>query len=183
MNGGQFHQTIASLGISQLLENLPMGPVMVAQIASAQLINPRQITAQPGIISFFTQVLEMSIDIPLSILSFLTTNARILSFKSRFHNYNFIISIIIFESASLDISLLGSLSAGLGLSGNPQPQILVASEAHCHLGNASEGVTVKISADLDADRRVSEAQIAGGSKKDGESPLIAVRHRSGLDPR
>ena len=33
------------------------------------------------------------------------------------------------------------------------------------------------------DRGVSEAQIAGGSKKDGESPLIAVRHRSGLDPR
>ena len=162
-----------------------MGPVMVAQIASAQLINPRQITAQPGIISFFTQVLEMSIDIPLSILSFLTTNARILSFKSRFHNYNFIISIIIFESASLDISLLGSLSAGLGLSGNPQPQILVASEAHCHLGNASEGVTVKILECVAGDRAtagVSSAQICGGSKKDFDvSPGEAEGHRCALD--
>ena len=53
LTGGQYHQTIASLWISHLVDNLPLSPVMLAHIDSAQLTNPRKITAQSGIISLF----------------------------------------------------------------------------------------------------------------------------------
>ena len=52
LTGGQYHQAIASLWISHLVDNLPLTPVMLAHIDSAQLTNPRKITAQSGIISF-----------------------------------------------------------------------------------------------------------------------------------
>ena len=51
LNGGKYQQTIASLWISQLVDNLPLSPVMLAHIDSSQLTNPRKITAQSGIIS------------------------------------------------------------------------------------------------------------------------------------
>ena len=58
INCGQYHRTITSLWISLLIDNLPLSPVMVAHIASAQLTNPRQITIQPGIIiSLLSQIL------------------------------------------------------------------------------------------------------------------------------
>ena len=50
INGRQYHQMIASLWISHLIDNLPLSPVKVAHIACAQLTNPRQISSQPGII-------------------------------------------------------------------------------------------------------------------------------------
>ena len=53
LTGGQYHQTIASLWISHLVDNLPLSPVMLAQIDSAQLTNPRKINALSGIISLF----------------------------------------------------------------------------------------------------------------------------------
>ena len=53
LTGGQYHQTIASLWISNLIDNLPLSPVMLAHIDSAQLTNPHKITAQSGIISLF----------------------------------------------------------------------------------------------------------------------------------
>ena len=53
LTGGQYHQMIASLWISHLVDNLPLTPVMLAHIDSAQLTNPRKITAQSGIISLF----------------------------------------------------------------------------------------------------------------------------------
>ena len=45
LTGGQYHQTIASLWISHLVDNLPLSPVMLAHIDSAQLTNPRKINA------------------------------------------------------------------------------------------------------------------------------------------
>ena len=48
-NGRQYHQMIASLWISHLVLNLPLTPMMVVPIASAQFTNPRQIAAQPCI--------------------------------------------------------------------------------------------------------------------------------------
>ena len=73
LTGGQYHQAIASLWISHLVDNLPLSPVMFAHIDSAQLTNPRKITAQSGIISLFSsQALEMSVDLPLPLLIFLT---------------------------------------------------------------------------------------------------------------
>ena len=50
INGGQYHQRIPSLGMSHQVYNLPQSPVMVAQIASAHLPNPRKITIHPRII-------------------------------------------------------------------------------------------------------------------------------------
>ena len=73
INGGQYHQTIASLRISHLVDNLPLTPVMLAHDDSAQLTNPRKITAQIGIISlFFSQALEISVDLRLQLLIFRT---------------------------------------------------------------------------------------------------------------
>ena len=73
LTGGQYHQAIASLWISHLVDNLPLTPVMLAHIDSAQLTNPRKINAQPGIISlFFSQAHEMSVDLPLPHLNLLT---------------------------------------------------------------------------------------------------------------
>ena len=73
LTGGQYHQMIASLWISNLIDNLPLSPVMLEHIDSAQLTNPRKITAQSGIISlFFSQALEMSIDLPIPHLNFRT---------------------------------------------------------------------------------------------------------------
>ena len=51
--GGQYHQEIASLWISHLVDNLPLSLVMLAHIDSAQLTNPRKITALTGTISLF----------------------------------------------------------------------------------------------------------------------------------
>ena len=65
LTGGQYHQTIASLWISHLVDNLPLSPVMLAHIDSAQLTNTHKITAQSGIISLFSQAHEMSPDLPL----------------------------------------------------------------------------------------------------------------------
>ena len=56
LTGGQYHQTIASFWISHLVDNLSLTPVMLAHIDSAQLTNPRKITAQSGIISLFLAV-------------------------------------------------------------------------------------------------------------------------------
>ena len=53
LTGGQYHQAIASLWISNIIDNLPLSPVMLAHIDSAQLTNPRKITAHSGIISLF----------------------------------------------------------------------------------------------------------------------------------
>ena len=73
LTGGQYHQAIASLWISHLVDNLPLTPVMLAHIDSAQLTNPRKITAQSGIISLlFSQTHEMSIDLSLPLLFFRT---------------------------------------------------------------------------------------------------------------
>ena len=84
LTGGQYHQAIASLWISHLVDNLPLSPVMLAHIDSAQLTNPRKITAQSGIISlFFSQPLEMSPDLPLPHLNFPT--------DLHFDNFYFII--------------------------------------------------------------------------------------------
>ena len=46
--GGPDHQMIASLWISNLIDNLPLSPVMLADIDSAQLTNPRKITSEQG---------------------------------------------------------------------------------------------------------------------------------------
>ena len=71
LSGGQYHQTIASLWISILIDNLPLSPVLLAHIDSAQLTNPRKITAQKGIISlFFSQAVEISVALPLPHLNF-----------------------------------------------------------------------------------------------------------------
>ena len=51
--GGQYHQAIAARWISHLVDNLTRTPVMLAHIDSAQLTNPRKITALTGIISLF----------------------------------------------------------------------------------------------------------------------------------
>ena len=73
LTGGQYEQAIVSLWISHLVDNLPLTPVMLAHIDSAQLNNPRKITSQSGIISlFFSQALEMSMDLSLPHLNFLT---------------------------------------------------------------------------------------------------------------
>ena len=73
LNGGQYHQAIASLWISNIIDNLPLRPVMLSHIDSAQLTNPRKINAQSGIISlFFSQAREMSLDLPLTHLNFHT---------------------------------------------------------------------------------------------------------------
>ena len=73
LTGGQYHHMIASLWISNLIDNLPLSPVRLAQIDSAQLTNPRKLTAQSGIIYlFFSQALEMTIDLSLPHLNFLT---------------------------------------------------------------------------------------------------------------
>ena len=59
INAGKYHQTIASLWISHLIDNLPLSPVMMGHIASAQLTNPRKITIQSGtIISFVTASIQ-----------------------------------------------------------------------------------------------------------------------------
>ena len=73
LSGGQYHQAIASLWISHLVDNLPLSPVMLAHIDSAQLTNPRKLNAQSGIISlFFSQAHEMSVDLSLPHLIFRT---------------------------------------------------------------------------------------------------------------
>ena len=46
--GGQYNQAYASLWISHLVENLPLTPVMLPHLDSAQLTNPRQITSDQG---------------------------------------------------------------------------------------------------------------------------------------
>ena len=48
INASKYHQTIASIWISQLIDNLPLSPVMMEHIASAQLTNPRKITIEQG---------------------------------------------------------------------------------------------------------------------------------------
>ena len=45
-NGGQYLKAIASIWISPQVENLPLTPLMVAHIGSAQLRNPPKITSQ-----------------------------------------------------------------------------------------------------------------------------------------
>ena len=71
LTGGEYHQTIASLWISHLVDNREMTAVMLAHMDSAQLTNPRKITAQICFISlFFSQALEISVDLPLPHLNF-----------------------------------------------------------------------------------------------------------------
>ena len=48
--GGQYHQTIASLWISHLIDNLPLSPVLSAHIGSAQLTNPHPLNTQSGML-------------------------------------------------------------------------------------------------------------------------------------
>ena len=49
---GQYHQTISSLGISHLLDNFPLSPMMSAHI-SAHLSNPHLSNTQIGILVTF----------------------------------------------------------------------------------------------------------------------------------
>ena len=85
INGGQYHQAIASLWISHLVDNLPLTPVMLAHVDSAQLTNPRKITAQSGNIS-------LSFSLRLSIFhSDILTFAPISTFNFHFDNFYFII--------------------------------------------------------------------------------------------
>ena len=87
---GQYHQAIASLWISHLVDNLPLTPVMLAHIDSAQLTNPRKINAQSGIIAlFFTPALEMSLYLPLPHPTF----SLIFTFNFHFDNFYFIFGI------------------------------------------------------------------------------------------
>ena len=50
ITGGQYHQTIASLWISHLIDNLPVSPVMAAHISSAQLSNSHPLNTQIGML-------------------------------------------------------------------------------------------------------------------------------------
>ena len=52
INGGQNHLKIGSVWISHLVHNLPLSPVMVANIASAQHTNQGKITTELFIITF-----------------------------------------------------------------------------------------------------------------------------------
>ena len=70
LTGGQYHQAIAFLWISRLVDNLALTPLMIGHIASAQLTHSRQITSQSGIISLFSKALEKSLDLPLPLLNF-----------------------------------------------------------------------------------------------------------------
>ena len=73
INAGQCHQTIASLWISHLVDNLPLSPVMVAHIASAKLTNPRQIADEQSIIicSLVALMFELkTVDSPPHFLTF-----------------------------------------------------------------------------------------------------------------
>ena len=72
INCRQYHQMIASLWISHLIDNLPLSLLMVAHIASAQLSNPRQISSQSGII--------------LSLLSQVSSRCELI-FHSHFKNF------------------------------------------------------------------------------------------------
>ena len=57
-NGRKYHHTIASLWLSNLVDNLQLNPAMMAHITSADLTNPRQITIHSGkIISLLSQLL------------------------------------------------------------------------------------------------------------------------------
>ena len=89
INGGQYHQAIASLWVSNLIDNLPLIPAMVAHIASAQLTNPHQITSQPAII--ISRLSQFHVEVPSSLLKFLTTFELIYHFHSHFLNSDFII--------------------------------------------------------------------------------------------
>ena len=60
-----------------------------------------------------TKFLGMSLDLPSSLRNFIAKFALHFYIKSNFDNNHFTMSIIFFESESLDISLLGS-SGGLG---------------------------------------------------------------------
>ena len=53
LTGGQYQQMIASLWISNLIDNLPLSLLMLAHLDSAQLTNPSKITGQSGIIALF----------------------------------------------------------------------------------------------------------------------------------
>ena len=99
INCGQYHQAIASLWISHLVDNLPLTPVMLAHIDSAQLTNPHKTTAQSGIISLFSsQALEISLDLPLQLLIFRTDDhfqlplCQLLLHHLRHHLSTFVIS-------------------------------------------------------------------------------------------
>ena len=87
INGGQYPQAMASHWVSNLIDNLPLSRAMVVHIASAQLRNLRQITTQPDIISRLSQ---FHVDVPSSLLKFLTTFALIYHFHSHFRNSDFI---------------------------------------------------------------------------------------------
>ena len=86
-NGGQYHQTIASLWISHLLDNLPLSSVMDAHIASAHNNNPRKITTEPGIMIYSLQSLmfdSMTFALPCSLFILLTSYTQIFSFQTDF---------------------------------------------------------------------------------------------------
>ena len=63
INGGKYHQTSESHWISHLVDNLPLNPVMVGNIAYAELSNPRQIRNSNRYhhLSFVTKLL---VDVP-----------------------------------------------------------------------------------------------------------------------
>ena len=50
INGGQYHQTIASLWISHLVDYIPLTPVLTAHIASAQITNHHKMTNPFGML-------------------------------------------------------------------------------------------------------------------------------------
>ena len=92
INGGQYHQMIASLWISHLVEHLQLTPVMLTHLDSALLTNPRQTTTQPGTISSLSSLIFESLtgDLPLTLLNFKTTVVSIFPFHSQWVNYHFI---------------------------------------------------------------------------------------------
>ena len=62
INCSQYHQAIASHWVSNLIDNLPLSPAMIAHIASAPLTNPHQKTSQPGII--ISRLSQFHVDVP-----------------------------------------------------------------------------------------------------------------------
>ena len=96
INSGEYHQTIASLWISHLVDDRPLTQVMLAHIASAQLTNPRQITSQQGNIPHFCHTVSGHVTLSL-LKSHLSTSYNIHT-DLLLENSHFIISF--FESVS-----------------------------------------------------------------------------------
>ena len=68
ITGGQYHQTIASLWISHLVDNIPLSPVMAAHISSAQLSNPHPLNTQIGML--------LTSDLPSPLAHYFSTSSH-----------------------------------------------------------------------------------------------------------